>query len=70
VILESSHFGCQQVPADRIEAGILLRLIVDLLKSNEINRNQTRVSTTTTTMLHINIGERNQNRTKRDEPSI
>jgi hypothetical protein len=32
VILECSHFGRQQVTADRIEAGILLCLIVDLLE--------------------------------------
>ena len=32
MILECSHFGRQQVTADRIEAGILLCLIVDLLE--------------------------------------
>lgn len=34
MIFEGSHFGSQQITADRIETGIFLCLIVDLLKAN------------------------------------
>lgn len=60
--LERGHFGRQQVPTDRIEAGILLRLIVDLLKRKKKRQS----NKSSKSYYYTYLGERNQDRTKRD----